>query len=116
MRRALLTLALILCASTAWAQYPYYAGFAQPFYAQSFAPYGYGYGGYGGFGYGGFGPYGFGVRGYYPPNPFGNLNWLPPIPPSPYYVVPSDRQYLEQAMLRDRQTYGDLVREHYEQK
>ena len=99
--------------------WPYgYGGFGSGGYGIG---YGYGYGGYGfgapGFGYGGVGFWpSFGARGYYPPNPYGNLNWLPPILPSPYYSVPTDRQYVQQTIIRDQQTYGDLIREHSEKK
>jgi hypothetical protein len=119
MSRAWLGLLLVLCATPAWAQYPIYPGGAQAF----IPPYAYGYNGfgYGGIGYGGYGgfgawPYGFAARGYYPPNPFGNMNWLPPILPSPYYSVPSGPQYLQQAAARDQATYTDLMLKHEQEK
>ncbi len=74
---------------------------------------GYGLGGYGlgGYGFGGygFGGYGFGAVGYYPLNTFGNMNWLPPNRPSPYYVTPSGGEYLEQVRRRDQATYSELM-------
>jgi hypothetical protein len=110
----------------------YQQAFGQSFYQPPYAPgvplpygnagygygvSGYGFGGYGlgGYGLGGYGlgGYGFGARGYYPPNPFGNLNWLPPNPPSPYYVTPSGDEYLEQVRRRDDTTYGELRLRHY---
>jgi hypothetical protein len=132
MTRALLGLLLSLCCSTAWGQYPIYPAYPQPaarwaysqypsYYQSQFYPsYGYGYRpyGYGGYGNGpyGYGGFGFGVRGYYPPNPFGNMNWLPPNPPSPYYVTPSGKQYLDQAQREDQATYSDLMLRHYLQQ
>jgi hypothetical protein len=111
MTRAFRGLLLTLCCTTAWGQYPIYPAYPQPpglsvypqyqsFYRPQFysgiSPYGYG-------------SYGFGARGYYPPNPFGNMNWLPPNPPSPYYVTPSGKQYLEQTRRRERAIYSELM-------
>ncbi|HEX4143580.1 MAG TPA: hypothetical protein VHY91_08610 [Pirellulales bacterium] len=79
---------------------------------------GFGYGGlgYGGFGYGGLGygglGYGFGARGYYPFGALGNLNWLPPNRPSPYYVTPTPGQYLEQVRRDEQATYADILLRH----
>ncbi|HWA97058.1 MAG TPA: hypothetical protein VG713_01135 [Pirellulales bacterium] len=89
-----------------------FAGGGMPALA-AYGPYGFGgYGGYG-LGYGRFGygfrRYGYGARGYYPPNPFGNMNWLPPNPPSPYYVAPSGREYMEQATRNDQARYAELL-------
>ncbi len=124
MIRTLLALSFFFCGATAFAQVPIYQALPQPpavsAYPQAFpgaysgagyggfAPYGYGGYGYRGYGYG-YAPYGFGARGYYPPNPYGNMNWLPPNPPSPYYVVPSGKEYLEQARRRDESTYTELL-------
>ncbi len=140
MIRAACGLLVSLCCTAAWGQYPIYpayaqaaamgyqVGFSQPVYQQPpsgmASPYGYGgngYGGYGigGYGYGpygmggyGFGGYGFVRQGYYPPNPFGNMNWLPPNIPSPYYVTPRGPQYLEQVRRRDQTTYSELLLQH----
>ena len=75
---------------------------------------GYGGLGYGGLGYGGlgYGGFGFGARGYYPINTLGNMNWLPPNRPSPYYVTPTPGQYLEQARRDDEATYTDILLRH----
>jgi len=79
---------------------------------------GFGYGGlgYGGLGYGlgglGYGGFGFGARGYYPLNTLGNMNWLPPNRPSPYYVTPSPAQYREQARRDEQATYTGILLEH----
>jgi len=79
---------------------------------------GYGGLGYGGFGYGGFGyglgwgnglGYGWGGAGYYPLNTFGNLSWLPPNRPSPYYVTPTPAQYLETVRRREQAVYTELL-------
>ncbi len=137
MNRAFFGLLLSLCCTKAWGQYPIYpanpqppASWAYPQYPSfsqmsSYPAFGYGYGtfgygpfGYGPFGYGpfGYGSFGYGARGYYPPNPYGNMNWLPPNPPSPYYVTPSGKQYLEQAQRRDQATYSELMLRHYLQQ
>jgi len=125
MIRAVALLGALFCSTTAWGQVPFEPGMAPPFYSPygagfspyaSFAPMGYGYGGYGygGIGYGGFGfgRFGYGMRGYYPPNPFGNLNMLPPNPPSPYYVVPSAAEYRAQTQGLDQAKYGELIIRH----
>ncbi len=99
MIRIVTLLTLFFCCTAAWGQFPVYPGVPQPFYG----PPGYGYGGYG------YGGYHFGVRGYYPPSPYGNLNWLPPNPPSPYYVVPSAAEYRAQQQRLDQANYGELL-------
>ena len=98
--RVFLGLLLALCCTIAWGQYPIYPAYPQrlamsvyPQYQPQFAP---------GFPAYGYGSYGFGARGYYPPNP-----------PSPYYVSPSGKEYLEQARRRDRTTYSELMLRHY---
>jgi hypothetical protein len=121
MIRALLGLLLGLCCTTAWGQVPIYPALPQPpaisAYQQAFPQSYYQpqfYPGFQPYDYGpyGFGRYGFAARGVYPPNPFGNMNWLPPNPPSPYYVVPSGQQYLDQAQRRDWATYSGLMLRH----
>jgi hypothetical protein len=131
MIRPLLVLLGSLCTTAAWGQVPIYPAYAQPpalsayppFYGAA-APYGfggygvggYGFGGYGigGVGLGGFGypGLGFGAVGYGPLVGYGNLNWLPPNRPSPYYVVPSGREYLDQVQQRDRTTYAEMILRH----
>jgi hypothetical protein len=118
MIRALFGLLLGLSPAAAWGQFPmnapfpqapnlaaYQQAYQQPFYAsQGFpaaAPYGYGL-------YGGYGAYGFAARGYYPPNPFGNMNWLPPTFSSPYYLTPSREKYLGLVRQKDQATYTEL--------
>ena len=120
---------LVLCCAAARAQQFVYPAYPAPaptgFPAYSYGNLGYGGGGsalgYGGVGYGvfgyaglgygglGFGGWGFGARGYYPPNPYGNMNWLPPNPPSPYYVTPRPWQYLEQVRRADRSRYAEIM-------
>ena len=114
MTRALIGLLLTLCCATAWGQYPIYPAYSLPpgmsvyspytpyvpFYGPQFNP---GISGYG------FGPYGFGARGNLAASSFGNMNWLPPNPPSPYYVTPSGKQYLEQSQRRERAIYRELM-------
>ncbi len=103
MIRVLLVLLLSLCGTTAWGQYPIYPAYAQPpalsFYSQYQPQF---YPGVPAYGYG---RYGFGAGGYYLPNP-----------PSPYYVTPSDKEYLDQARCRDRATCSELMLRHYLQK
>ena len=111
MIRACLGLLLTLCCSTAWGQYPIYPAYAQPPVMPGYPPYQPYYGpqfspGISAYAYG---PYGFGARGNLAASSFGNMNWLPPNPPSPYYVTPSGKQYLEQARLRERAIYRELM-------
>ena len=91
-----------------------YGGFGYPGYGLGgYGSGGFGLGyGYGGLGFGGFGYGGFGAVGYYPLNTLGNMNWLPPNRPSPYYVTPTPGQYLDSAARRDQATYVDILREH----
>ena len=107
MTRIFVGLMICLCCTTAWGQYPIYPAVAQPpawsAYSQyqpqiypGFMPYGYG-------------GYGFGI------GSFGSMNWLPPNPPSPYYVTPSGREYLQQAARRARATYTELKLLHQKQ-
>jgi hypothetical protein len=111
MTRALLGLFLSLCCTTAWGQDPTYPAFSQPP-----APWAYSvylpmyqpqiYSGFMPYAYQG---YGLGI------GSFGNLNWLPPNLPSPYYVTPSGRGYLQQAARRERATYTELKLQHQKQ-
>jgi hypothetical protein len=88
-------LVLGLCApSLAPAQYPIYPALPQPPAPSFYAPYASAYS-----------PYGYGV-------PLGNFNLLPPPPPSPYYVVPSGREYLEQVRRNESATYAQLKLQH----
>lgn len=141
MIRTVALLSMLFGCTTFWCtaasgQVPFDPGMAQPFYGSPYgagfspyggvAPMGLGYGGYGmgGYGYGGlgyggyglggygYGRFGYGMRGYYPPNPFGNLNMLPPNPPSPYYVVPSAAEYRAQTQRLDQAKYGELIIQH----
>lgn len=106
-------LLLGLCCRVAWGQYPIYPampqpmvwpayGFYQPGINSGYSPYSYAGYGYGGYGFGGV--------------PYGGFNWLPPTLPSPYYVVPSGRQYLEQVRQREKTTYSQLKVMNYLQK
>src|SRR4029453_16560992 len=65
---------------------------------------------YSGFSPFGYPPFGFGAI------PYGNLNWLPPNPPSPYYVTPSGKEYLQQARRREQATCNEIRLQHYLQK
>jgi hypothetical protein len=58
----------------------------------------------------GYQPFGFGVL------PYGGVNLLPPTPPSPYYVTPSGREYLQQVARTERATYSQLKLRHDLQK
>ncbi len=111
MIRALLGLLLVLSCTAASGQYPIYPAYAlppgtpgyppyQPFLGPQFYP------GISAYAYG---PYGFGARGNLAASSFGNLNWLPPNAPSPYYVTPSGKQYLEQARRREQAIYRELM-------
>ncbi|HEY2415368.1 MAG TPA: hypothetical protein VGI40_24200 [Pirellulaceae bacterium] len=110
MKRAVVVVLFSLCCRAACGQYPIYPAMPQAMVGPAYGAYqpgiysGYGYGGYGGYGYGsyGYGAYGFGSM------PYGGLNWLPPTLPSPYFVVPSGRQYLEQVRRREQTTYSQL--------
>lgn len=109
MTRRFLGLMLCLFCTTALGQYPIYPAIAQPPWA--FSPYTPLYQPqiYPGFSAYGYRPYGFGVV------PVGNINWLPPTPPSPYYVIPSSREYLQQAARREQATYSELKLQHQQQ-
>ena len=37
------------------------------------------------------------------------MNWLPPNPPSPYYVTARPWQYLEQVRRSDQSRYAELM-------
>jgi hypothetical protein len=120
MKRVVAVLLLSLCCGTARGQYPIYPampqamvwpayGGYQPGIYSGYSPYGFGGYGYGGYGYGGYGYGGYGYGGYgFGGLPYGGINWLPPTLPSPYYVVPSGRQYLEQVRRREQTTYSQL--------
>jgi len=113
MNRALTFLFLGLYCTTAWGQLPIYPAFPQPPALAGYTPYSsfyqpptiypalpaYGYQ-----------PFGFGAF------PFGGINLLPPNLPSPYYVTPSGREYLEQVRRRERATYTQLKLSHELQK
>jgi hypothetical protein len=102
--RAFIGLLLSLCCATAWGQYPIYPAFPQPPAQWAYSQYQPQI--YPGFMLYGYRPYGFGAI------PVGNMNWLPPNPPSPYYVTPLGREYLQQAARRERATYTDLKLQH----
>ena len=111
MTRALLGLLLSLCCTTAWGQYPTYPTFPQPpapwaysVYLPMCQPQI----------YSGFMPYAYQASGS-GIGSVGNLNWLPPNPPSPYHVTPSGREYLQQAARRERATYTELKLQHQKQ-
>src|SRR5437660_5917990 len=98
MTRAVFGFLLCLCCTTAWGQYPIYPAFPQPpMIYGGLSPYGYS-------------PYGFGAI------PYGGVNLLPPNPPSPYYVTPSGREYLQQVARREKATYSELKLQHDVQK
>jgi hypothetical protein len=110
MKLAVLVSVLCLCCTSVWGQYPIYPAMPQPMVwpaygsyqpgaYSAYSPCSYGNNGYGAYGYG---PYGFGGL------PYGGLNWLPPTLPSPYFVVPSGRQYLEQVRRSEQTTYSQL--------
>jgi hypothetical protein len=88
-----------LLSAPALAQYPIYPALPQPPAPSFYAPYpsapllGLG------------SPYGYSV-------PLGNFNFLPPPPPSPYYVVPRGREYLEQIRRNEAATYAQLQLQH----
>lgn len=107
MTRAVFGLLLCLCCTTAWGQYPIYPAFALPptwsAYSQYQPPI-----------YPGFSPYGYRPFGFWA-IPFGTTNWLPSNPPSPYYVTPSGREYLEQAARREKATFRELKLQHQKQ-
>jgi hypothetical protein len=108
MKRVALMLLFSLICQAARGQYPIYPAMPQPMVWPAYGGYqtgiygGYSPYGYGGYGYGGYGPYGLAGM------PYGGLNWLPPTRPSPYLVVPSGRQYLEQVRRRELTTYSQL--------
>jgi len=107
MTRAFLCLMVCLCCTTAWGQYSIYPAFPQP-------PAPWAYSQYQPQIYAGFMPYGY--RGYgFGIGSFGSMNWLPPNPPSPNYVTPSGREYLQQAARRERATYTELKLQHQKQ-
>jgi hypothetical protein len=101
MKRAVLALAFSLFCASAGAQYPIYPAMPQPMVWPAYGAYQ--PGAYSRYSYSpyGYGPYGFGGA-------YGGLNWLPPTLPSPYFVVPSGRQYLEQVRQREQTTYSQL--------
>jgi hypothetical protein len=101
MKCAYLGLFLSLCCTTAWGQYPIYPAYSQPPAPWAYSPYQQQF--YPGLSPYGYRPYGFGAI------PFGNINWLPPNPPSPYYVTPSGQEYLQQARRREQATYIELI-------
>jgi hypothetical protein len=109
--RAFLGLLLSLYCTTAWGQDPIYPAFPQPPAPWAYAAYLPMYQPqiYPGFMPYGYQSYGFGI------GSFGSMNWLPPNPPSPYYVTPSGREYLQQAARRERATYTELKLQHQKQ-
>lgn len=117
MTRAVLCWLLILYCTPAWGQSPIYPAFPQPPAPWAYSPYTPMYRSpivFPGFPFYGYRPYGFGYG--FGASPWGNLNWLPPNPPSPYYVTPSGKDYLEQARRRELATYTQLKLQHYLQK
>jgi hypothetical protein len=102
--RIVLGFLLSLCCTMAWGQYPTYPAFAQPPAWSAYSQYQPQI-------YPGFSPYGF--RGYgFGIGSLGSMNWLPPNPPSPYYVTPSGREYLQQAARKDQATVSELKLQH----
>jgi len=85
-----------LCCTTAWGQSPIYPAFSQPPALSAYAPYSSFYQPYG------YQPFGFGAI------PFGGINLLPLNLPSPYYVTPSGREYLEQVRRNEQAAYTQL--------
>ena len=103
MTRVRAFLFLSLCCTTAWAQYPIYPAFPQPPALAAYAPYSSFYQSlYPGLSAYGYQPFGFGAI------PYGGINLLPPNLPSPYYVTPSGREYLEQVRRNEQATYTQL--------
>jgi hypothetical protein len=94
---ALLLVLFVLC-GPALAQYPIYPALPQPPAPSFYAPYA-----------GAYSPYGDSV-------PLGNFNLLPPPPPSPYYVAPTGREYLEQVRRNEAATFAQLKLQHELQK
>jgi len=123
MKRAVLVLLLGLCCRAACGQYPIYPALPQPLTWPAYSVYqpgtypGYSYSGISPYGYGSYGYGGYGFGGYrFGAVPYGGLNWLPPTLPSPYYVVPTGRQYLEQVRRKEQTTYSQLQLQSYLQK
>jgi hypothetical protein len=113
MNRASLSLLLTLICTTAWGQYPIYPAFPQPPAPSAYAPYSSFYESpliYPRFLPARYSPDAFGVV------PFGGVNLLPPNPPSPYYVTPSGKEYLEQIRRKEAATYSQLKFQHHLQK
>jgi hypothetical protein len=125
MNRAIIVSLFALSCRAASAQYPIYPALPQPLTWPAYSVYQSGL--YSGFTSPGYasptfsypaysnGPYSFGPYGF-AGVPYAGLNWLPPTLPSPYYVVPSGRQYLEQARRREQTTYSELTLQNYLQK
>ena len=111
MTRTFLGLLLCHCCTTAWGQYPIYPAFAQPPGPWAYSPY---LPMYQPQIYPGVMPYGYQAYGL-GIGSFGNMNWIPPNPPSPYYVTLSGREYLQQAARRERATYTELKLQHQRQ-
>jgi hypothetical protein len=113
MTRALLSLLLSLCCTSAWGPYPINPAFPQPPSRSAYSPYLPFY--QPAMIYPGLSPYGYQPCGFWAA-PFGGVNLLPPNPPSPYYVTLSGREYLEHVARREKATYSQLKLQHDLQK
>src|SRR5262245_17183486 len=91
MIRTWVFLFLSSCCAAAWGQSPIYPAFTQPPVLSAYAPYASFYQ-----------PFGFGAI------PLGGINLLPPNLPSPYYVTPSGREYLEHVRRQEQATFTQL--------